>query len=238
MSDYGYERFTAQAYDLKTFTGPALGTKAPDFAVSLVDGTPRQLLEFDGQFLVLELGSVTCPLFQSRRGSMAQLVTAHPDVDFTILYVREAHPGAGVSQHKSIADKQACATRLARDDGENRLILLDDLAGTVHQAYGRYPNSVFILNRNHCVLFHADWNNPSATARALAALKAGRPAGGPGLFRPPLPPVAIKTLRRAGAGAATDFIKDLPNLIWNNIILRNLRLLGGRPQKVLPDHRC
>ncbi|MDA0223041.1 MAG: hypothetical protein O3A08_06155 [Proteobacteria bacterium] len=92
-------------------------------------------------------GSVTCPLFQSR-GGMAQLVASHPDVDFAILYVRKAHPGAGVSQHKSMEDKQACA------------------------------------------------------------------------------------------GVAVDFLKVLPNLIWNNLVLQNLRLLRGRPLKVLPDHRC
>ncbi len=238
MSDYHYDRFTSQAYDLDSFEGPEPGDKAPDGMVTLTNGETRQLLDFTGDFLVLELGSITCPLFQSRRNGMAVQVAGNPDVDFAVLYVREAHPGSSISQHKDFADKQGMAMKLQVEDGETRPILIDDMQGSVHKAYGSYPNSVFIINRGGCVVYRSDWNNPAATAKALARLKSGRAAGGQGLFLPAKPPLAIRVLRRAGGDAVKDFLKDLPKLIWKNAIKRNLRTMLGRKAGIQPDHSC
>jgi hypothetical protein len=238
MSDYLYNRFTSQAYDLDSFEGPEPGGKAPDGAVTLTDGATRQLLDFKGEFLVLELGSITCPLFQSRRNGMAALVRGNPDVDFAVLYVREAHPGDGIGQHKDFTDKQGVARKLQSEDGEIRPILIDDMQGSAHKAYGSYPNSLFIINRGGCVVYRSDWNNPSATSKALARLKSGRAAGGQGLFLPAKPPLAIRVLRRAGGDALKDFLKDLRKLIWKNAIKRNLRTIFGRKAAIQPDHSC
>ncbi|NOX74899.1 MAG: hypothetical protein GXP03_15200 [Alphaproteobacteria bacterium] len=238
MSDYRYEKFTAGAYDLDNFEGPVPGDKAPDVRVTTIDGVERDLLAFDGRFLVLELGSITCPLFQSRRGGMAALFKANPDVDFAVLYVREAHPGALIAQHQSFANKQAMAAKLQTEDHEGRPILIDDMNGTAHKAFGGYPNSVFIINGNGCIVYHSDWNNPGATAKALGRLKAGKQAGGQGMFLPAKPPVAFSTLKRAGGTALRDFLFDLPSLIWKNIIKRNMRVLLGKKARVGPDHLC
>jgi hypothetical protein len=238
VSDYHYDRFTADAYDLDSFTGPEPGMKAPDAKITTTSGEIRDLLSFDGAFLVLELGSITCPLFQSRRNGMADLVRNNPDVDFAVLYVREAHPGAGIGQHQSFAHKQDMAQKLQNNDGEIRPIFIDDMEGSAHKAYGSYPNSVFIINQAGCVVYRSDWNNPGATAKALSQLKAGKAAGGQGLFLPAKPPVAIATLKRAGGDALKDFLFDLPKLIWKNGIKRNLRVLRGKNAGILPDHIC
>ncbi|MFT5639895.1 MAG: peroxiredoxin [Paracoccaceae bacterium] len=238
MSDYHYDRFTADAYDLDNFQGPALGSKAPDATLTTITGEEIDLLDFDGAFLVLELGSITCPLFQSRRTGMADLVAKNPDVDFAVLYVREAHPGAGIGQHKDFANKQNMVAKLQKDDGEIRAILIDDMGGTAHRALGSFPNSLFIINKAGCVVYRSDWNNPRATAKALTRLKSGRAAGGQGLFLPAKPPVAFATLKRAGGDALKDFLFDLPKLIWKNVIKRNLRLLAGKNAGILPDHVC
>jgi len=37
------------------------------------DGNQNQLLDFGGDFPVLEVGSITCPLYQSRRGTKKNL---------------------------------------------------------------------------------------------------------------------------------------------------------------------
>lgn len=236
--NYAYDRFTAETYDLDHFEGPAPGAPAPDASVHTLDGESVRLLDFEGAFLVLELGSITCPLFQGRRKGMARLVADNPDIAFRVLYIREAHPGSGITQHRDLADKVARARALRDEDGEGREIVIDDIDGSAHKAYGGYPNSVFIINRAGCVLWRADWNNPAATARALARLKAGKPAGGQGLFLPAPPPVAFRTLKRAGGPALGDFLRDLPKLIWKNAILRNLRQLFGRGGGVAPDHIC
>lgn len=235
---YNYDNFAAEEYDLATFRGPQSGTKAPDFTLALPDGSPARLLDFDTQFLVLEMGSRTCPLFQGRRPAMAALEQADPDASHAVLYVREAHPGADIPAHADQADKQACAHALSQAEGEQRRILVDDFDGRAHAAYGGYPNSVFIINRHGCVVYFSDWNDPRATGKALAQLKAGKPARVRAYFKPVPPRVSLHVLGNAGSGAKTDFLHAFPSLVWNNLIRRNLRLLFGGNAGVLPDAKC
>lgn len=237
MSDYNYSEFKTEAYDLDQFRGPMPGQKAPDFTLHTADWIDQRLLDFDGNFLVLEMGSLTCPLFQGRRDGMAELMARFPNATFRVLYVREAHPGANIPAHKTAEDKFACATSL-RNDHEGRQILIDDADGTAHQAYGGYPNSVFILNRQGCVLWFTDWNNPNAVEKALTQLSQGRPASAKALFKPVPPWVALRTLFRGGKGATADFFAGLPTLIWKNLLKRNWRILTGRGNGIAPDSSC
>ena len=239
MASYNYKNFSSKEYELSAFRGPRPGTKAPDAKVARLDGSFRQLLDFSGDFLVIELGSVTCPLFQSRRNGMAGLVKKHPNTEFVVLYVREAHPGALIPEHETMADKLDCATLVKNDNlQEGREVLVDDLEGSAHAAYGSYPNAVFIVNKQGCVLFCSDWNDPSATGKALDLLEKGKPALVRSIFKPARPPALIETLRRSGKGAAADFFKSLPMLIWHNVIRRNLRVLLGAQPHVPPDAQC
>lgn len=238
MSEYNYSGFSADLYDLNSFDGPKPGQKAPDFEVADIDGQSRQLLDFQGPFLVLELGSITCPLFQSRRSGMAKMTQEFPDIDFAILYVREAHPGALIPSHDTMDQKIGCAQQLATRDNEGRKILIDGLEGAAHSGFGSYPNALFIINRNGCVVYRSAWNNPAATRRALAKLLRGKPARSEGLFLPATPPVAIHTLKQAGKGAGLDFLRSLPKLIWKNLIRRNLHLLLGKGGAVAPGAEC
>ncbi len=234
MADYNYSSFSSDDYEFRSFRGPAVGDRVPDLTLRDADGRPKRLLDFEGELLVLETGSITCPLFQSRRGGMARL---DPRVSSAVLYVREAHPGASIPNHMAMDDKLACAQTL-RSDGEGRTVVVDDLEGTAHSALGSMPNSVFIINRRGCVVFRAAWNNPAATARAVEQLLAGETATAKSWFRPPLPPVAVRTLRDSGAGAAWDFFGSLPMLVWHNLIVRNLRVCFGSTGSVAADVSC
>ncbi|SFR31633.1 Peroxiredoxin [Yoonia tamlensis] len=238
MGDYNYATFAASDYDFTSVNGPALGAKAPDIVVTTLAGTQRQLLEFDADFLVLELGSITCPLFQTRRKAMTALARKHSNAVHAVLYVREAHPGVAIPVHQDFAQKHSCANRLAEADGETREILIDGIDGAGHRAFGGMPNAVFIINRNGCVVFRASWNNPGVTARALEALVAGRTISAKNYFRPATPKIALETFRKAGKGSARDFLKSLPALIWANVVRRNLGLLFGRAQDVSGDMAC
>lgn len=238
MGNYNYTAFSADHYALDNFHGPKPGTKAPDFEMQTVDGGVQNLLDFEGGFLVLELGSITCPLFQSRRPNMEALGTQFPDTSFAILYVREAHPGDARPQHVTQSDKLTNASALKNEDAEGRLILIDDIDGTAHKAYGSFPNAVFIINRNGCVLYVSDWNNPNATGRALKAIQSGNPAGGQGIFLPAVPKIGLKTLKDAGKGAGMDFLRSFPTLVWKNLVKRNLRILLGKTPAISPDMEC
>lgn len=234
---YNYSEFDARNYDLVNFRGPMPGTRAPDFELRHPDASSGRLLDFQGSFLVLEMGSLTCPLFQGRRKPMTHLDQEHGDVSFAVLYVREAHPGQRIPAHSTEGEKQSCASRLAAN-GENRKIFIDDLEGTAHKAYGSYPNSVFIINRNGCVVYASDWNNPATTGRALTMLKNGKPAQLKAWFKPVSPAASWKTLRAGGKGSMHDFLWGLPRLVWNNLVLRNIRLLLGKAITVAPNNQC
>lgn len=73
------------------------------------------------------------------------------------VYTHEAHPGERVPHHDSFATKLAHA-RLLRDEvGIRRPILVDDLAGTAHRAFGGLPNMTWILDRGGIVAYKASW---------------------------------------------------------------------------------
>ncbi|MCR9136609.1 MAG: hypothetical protein NXI27_11475 [Alphaproteobacteria bacterium] len=238
MSSYNYDSFSSEDYDFDHSTGPAVGEKAPDFLLTTSAGDKRNLLDFDGEILVLEMGSITCPLFQGRRKTMETLDVDDKRVSQAVLYVREAHPGADIPQHRDLDAKRQCARRLEEEDGETRLILVDDIEGTAHNAYGAMPNTVFIINRNGCVVFRAEWNNASATKAAVIALLNGQSYRAKSFFRPGPPAVSIRTLRRAGKGSVSDFLRSFPILFLNNIIKRNMRLLFNRPTDLSRNTTC
>lgn len=238
MTAYNYKSFSPDDHDFDNPHGPAIGTKAPDFEMVTPTGEKRRLLDFDGDFLVLEIGSITCPLFQSRRKIMSPLEAEFPGVTGTVLYVREAHPGDKIAAHESFDDKKACARKLIDDNGETRRVLVDEFDGTVHKAYGGLPNAVFIINKHHCVVYRSGWNNPSATRAALKALIAGRPVRAKSYFRPATPPVVIRTFTQAGKGSAADFFHGLPRLIWQNVVKRNLRLFFNRAPRASGNTMC
>ena len=224
MSGYNYDNFSTDDYDFNNAAGPGVGEAAPDFELETTDGIKKQLLDFEGDFLALELGSITCPLFHTRRDGMEITREEFPQVSFAILYVREAHPGTKVAAHKSFEDKKACATRLKTEDKESRTILVDGLDGAAHQAYGSMPNAIFIIDRKGIVRFKAEWNNPSATRKALNALTTGKTPNVKSYFRPAKPAIVLETIKRAGEGSGSDFFSGLPLLIWNNLIKLNLRI--------------
>ncbi|MEM9561094.1 MAG: deiodinase-like protein [Actinomycetota bacterium] len=224
---YNYDEFSPSQYDFESADGPDVGDTAPDFTLSTSDGDQRNLLDFDGDFLVLELGSITCPLFQSRRPRMETLTTEFDNVDSVVLYVREAHPGVLIPTHATYEDKTACATRLKEEDGETRTVLVDTIDGDAHKAYGSMPNAVYIIDQQGRVRFKSPWNNARATHKALAALTQGRAPDVKSYFKPALPTVTHRTLKNGGEGSGKDFYKGLPSLIPTNLRY-NLRVLLGR----------
>ena len=154
-----------------------------------------------------------------------------PNVNHAILYVREAHPGSHIPPHQSVDDKRAWAQLLRDDDGESRLILIDRLDGAAHKAYGSLPNSLYIINSEGVVVYRSKWNNARATWRAVGALLEGKTADPEGYFTPAYPPVLLKTLKRSGTRAITEFVVALPKLIWGHLIKKNVQLFFSKRSK-------
>ncbi|WP_425037269.1 deiodinase-like protein [Primorskyibacter sp. S187A] len=125
MTGYNYDAFSLDKYNLASADGPEVGDRAPDFDLEPHDGQARRLLDFEGERLVLKLGSMTCPLFLTRQDSMERNAQNFPNCAHAILYVREAHSGADIPAHKTLEDKRSCAALLKTELNDPRTVLVD-----------------------------------------------------------------------------------------------------------------
>lgn len=126
--------------------------------------------------------------------------------------MREAHPGERVPHHTSREQKIAHA-RLFRDRWNSRRpILVDDLDGPVHRAYGMLPNMTYIVTPAGRVAFRADWTDAHTIAWVLDYLAHERDER--------------KTLRRVA-----PFFVELPGhrsaLNYPRVFLEGLASAGG-----------
>jgi len=89
---------------------------------------------------------------------MDELADRYADrgVTSVFVYTREAHPAERVPCHTSMDVKRANARAFREHCGVRRRVLVDDLVGSVHRAYGMLPNMTFILGRG-LVLYKAAW---------------------------------------------------------------------------------
>jgi len=109
--------------------------------------------------VVLEFGSYTCPIFCAHIGPMEVGAQHHPEAVFLVIYIREAHPGEAVTEHRTVDDKRRAALRRRADEPLRRTVLLDDLGGTVHRAYGQAWDSAYVIDHNGIVILHQAWTN-------------------------------------------------------------------------------
>jgi hypothetical protein len=88
--------------------------------------------------------------------------------EFLTVYVREPHPGERYGPHRTVEQKLQYANDCrAQEDIRTRLVV-DDLDGTVHRAYGMLPNMIYILDREGRVVSKAMWTDHADVAATLA----------------------------------------------------------------------
>lgn len=80
--------------------------------------------------------------------------------EFFIIYSREAHPGENFPHHQSFEQKRAHADQLRqRDQVDAITILVDDIHGATHSAYGQLPNMVYLIDRDGVIVYKSDWTD-------------------------------------------------------------------------------
>lgn len=96
------------------------------------------------------------------------------------VYTHEAHPGERVPHHDSFETKLANA-RLLRDEvGIRRMILLDDLHGTTHRAYGGLPNMTWVVDRGGTIAYKSSWTSAAGVesfVKRYVEARRDRPSG-------------------------------------------------------------
>ncbi len=170
---YNYTRLRASDYHLGEFLGPTVGEKAPNFEATTLSGDKVQLSDYFGKTIVLEVGSITCPMYIGKIRKMNRLARHYPDVQFLLLYVREAHPGSKIPAHQSRQDKLYQARRLQGEEAEDRTMLVDSLDGTAHEIYGGLPNMIYVIDPHGVIVSRSAWNNPSAVRAVLKKVERG-----------------------------------------------------------------
>ena len=134
------------------------------------------------------------------------------------IYTREAHPGENVGHHDSFGRKLGCARLLAEEAGIGRDILVDDLDGAVHRAYGLMPNMTWVIGRGGRIAYKANWTSAANVEAFLERFLAARGEHPPGMtpvmyetqqaeFRYPDRKRFMQRLLRNGPRAVAEFEK-------------------------------
>lgn len=150
-----------------------VGVAAPEFEAQLLDGGTFRLADARGRrHVVLMMGSITSPMTAIAQPGMNALAREHAphDVDFYVVYVKESHPAEHYRHHTSLEQKLAHARDYRRLERPEFPILVDDLEGTIHRAYGPWPTSLFVVHKDGRLVFRSTIAQPSQLRGFLAEL--------------------------------------------------------------------
>lgn len=221
MTTYNYTNFKADHFNFTDFDGPKQSEKAPDFTAHTIDGAKVRLSDYFGTPIVLETGSVTCPIYVGEIKEMQSMAQQFPKVQFLVLYVREAHPGEKIGPHADMVEKISCAKRVQNKHGEERTILVDDVDGTAHKLYGLFPDSVYLIDSKGVVAWRTQWNRTQELRENIQRLldnKETIPTKKKLIDKPER--IQLSVLLDGGWIAVRDFITQFPALVWYRIFKR------------------
>ncbi|MDH5750565.1 MAG: redoxin domain-containing protein [Rhodospirillales bacterium] len=230
--EYNNQRFKVHHYNFDLFVGPAAGEQLKDFPLTdLETGTQVKLSDFHGKWVVLETASSTCSMYTKNIGEMEAMAAEFPDVEFVVVYVREAHPGERLHQHRNMDEKIKAAKLLKPRYGEYRRVLVDSHGGDFHRAYGSMPNVLYIIRPDGTVHFRCNWAAPQLVREALndrenlhtlenadmLALRASRKKYN-----------MIRTMWTGGFIALFDFFRGLPHVVAKHKLVDDYYNKHGR----------
>jgi len=98
-------------------------------------------------------------------------------VTFIVLYQREAHPNqmsfSDIDQPKKYEERKHLAQRTCDDLYPETAIVIDEMDDAVRLAYGRLPNSAYIVDKGGKIVYKEDWANIEGWAEILDGLLEG-----------------------------------------------------------------
>ncbi|MBU2951941.1 redoxin domain-containing protein [Tamlana agarivorans] len=209
---YNYEHFNPRDYNFKNFKGPKAGAKYIDFEATTLDGKTVKFSDFLDKTIVLDTGSITCPMYANTTGPMNLLKEQFPDVHFLLLYVREAHPGGRTKEITNFAEKMGNAKATSDLYNEKREVLVDTVDGIAHKLYGSMPNMTYVIGKDGIIKFRANWANIDALKKVLLNPDKIESKDYYSVVKPPLR-IALRTLLIGGVRALYEFLKGLPQLM-------------------------
>ena len=218
-SDYRFERLNLGLLlqDMR-FKRTALvpGDQLPDATLLDLDGREVSLRAMAaGCPIALVTGSTTCPATASAMPDLNRLEERYGDrVQFVLLQVREAHPGAEVDQPHTLRDKVQHAKLMRESYAVGWPVLVDDIDGTLHRQLDTEPNSLHVIGTDGEILYRALFAGDAGVENAIAAVAAGEQP----TKKSSQSLLAVfnsvgfmhDTVVGAGAGAYSDMVKTAP----------------------------
>ena len=89
---------------------------------------------------------------------------------FVDVVIRQAHPGPEKPPYRSFDHKRLDALAYKRDEGIPWTVLVDDLAGTVHQVYGSMADPTYLIDADGRVAYYNMWTHAPTLHNAIEAL--------------------------------------------------------------------
>ena len=160
-----------------------VGNAAPWFEATTVDGKLERLSDSHGkQHVVLMTGAITSPMCAFEVPALNQLRQdfAGQQIAFFLLYTRESHPAENYGAHISFEQKLAYARELQKLEDIRFPILVDHLDGRIHQAYGAWPNALFVIHKDGRLIFRSNMANHNELRQFLEDLVAAEKAAADG----------------------------------------------------------
>lgn len=206
--------------------GPSAGDRIPDAALQTPDGEAVSLSDYRGEWIVLETGSLTCPMYARGVRAFEELRREYPDVTFLVLYVREAHPGERTGAHETLFQKRQCARRVREEYGEARPVLVDDLEGNFHRRLGGFPNMLYVVDPGGRVVYRGYWADLDRLRTVLEHREDLHPEEyvEPEMWNPLL---GLNVLMKGGVRALWDLLVAVPSLLR---LHRRAARFGGRKE--------
>jgi peroxiredoxin len=156
-----------------------IGVLAPLFEATDVDGKPVCLIDFRTKsHVVMMTGAITSPMcaFQVPAFNKLQAKFSAKGVHFLLLYTRESHAAENYSSHRTFAQKLSYARELRDLEKVELPIIVDSLDGRIHQAYGSWPNALFVIHKDGRLVFRSNAANHAELSGFLERLLAGEAA--------------------------------------------------------------
>lgn len=152
----------------------AIGDEAPEFTLETLSGERFSLADHRGEWVLLEFGSYTCPMYRRQIPGMARLARGYAgreDVTFARVYGKEAHPHQcaflEIDDPETFEERRELATRLVAEEDVPFPVLIDEVPRKVAARYGGAPNMVYLVGPAGRIAYRALWTNARELERVL-----------------------------------------------------------------------
>ncbi len=159
---------------------PDVGSPVPDVKIAELNGRTFVPANYKGHVLVLEFGSLSCPVFRDHVQEMEKLKSAEgPRAFFLLVYTREAFPAGdkdvqrNKDQNISVPDAKTLEERKTQAEQTQQSLQItmatavDSMDDAVSKAFGTFPNGSVVIGKDGNIAALEHWTNADSLRRAI-----------------------------------------------------------------------